>query len=211
MKSQMSIEFITGLSIMLFIYALTFSVYSNYTEKDITLDEQLQQKCYTVSNYIDSAVIGRENFSLNASLPYFIEGKNYSVYIGNDSTITVYVEDILFACSANSQDIKPLTLDGGKISITNINKTIFISRLDTTKLTYSLGESVNLSGRYFVGNVTLNILNEGVTEPGYPKTVEVTNYSFNEAFTPSGIGTYTITAKDTIQKNLNAEREIKIV
>ena len=69
MKSQMSLEFLAGVVIILFIYVTTISAFSHYMQKDILESESGKQVCYTIATGIDSAVIGGNNFTLNITLP----------------------------------------------------------------------------------------------------------------------------------------------
>ncbi|HDQ60008.1 MAG TPA: hypothetical protein ENN30_02335 [Candidatus Woesearchaeota archaeon] len=212
MKSQISIEFITGVAIMLFIFALTLFSYSGYTEEDITISEQMQQICYTVSSYVDSAVIGRGNFFLNGTLPYKAAGKDYFVVIENDSFVTVNTKTMIFACSINTQNITSVYMDGGDFSMANLNNTIYVSRLVSYKTEYAPGEEITVEGGYFLTNVTLDIrLKQGPSLAGYPKEKTLSEMEFSETFNINQKGTYEIIAYDSKYKDLNAKREILII
>jgi len=204
-------EFLTGVTILLFIYALTISVYQGYLTTDFTVKEKMQQFCYTVATYVDSALIGGNNFSLNATLPYYLKEKEYKVKITDDSLVNVEYENKLFSCSINTQNITEIDIDGGDFSLFHINNMIYVARLLTNKLIYVEGEDIMINGKYFITQVTIDVKRNGSSISGYPKTINLTGGEFNETLTNAAKGNYEITCFDNKYKNLNAKREIKVI
>ena len=133
MKSQMSLEFLAGVAIILFIYVVTISTFSNYMQKDVLESESGKQVCYKMAMGIDSAVIGGNNFTLNLTLPNKVENKNYVLFTTPGSSyITVDWNDGLFSCTITTQNITATTINStnlSKISITNLNGKVYISQI----------------------------------------------------------------------------------
>ncbi|MCD6575949.1 MAG: hypothetical protein J7K73_02200 [Nanoarchaeota archaeon] len=211
MKSQMSIEFLTGVVIILFIYVITISVFSNYAQTDLLESEIGKQICYRVSLGIDSGVIGGENFALNLTMPYGINGKNYTIYTTPDKAlVTVEWDGGIFSCTTTTQNVSEVRFTPCKFSVNNINRTIYLSTLSTNKDVYSIGETVEMRGEDFLTNVTLKIFDKG-SNIIYSNTLQTTDSTFTDTWQPNQKGEFRIVATDNYYKTLNAERVIYVV
>ena len=213
MKAQISIEFLTGVAVMLFIYVTTIGIYSSYAQTDIIESEIAQEICYRVATGVSSAVIGGNGFTVNISLPYRIQANNYNaVIISNQSLVTVDWKNGLFACSIVSQNVTGKFVYPGKFSANNINSVVYITSVTTDDLTYVPGETVKISGGYFLNNTIVNVINEQkISMPGYPKIVLATNHEFNDTWIAGAPGLYVISGTDTVKKSLYGERVIEVI
>ena len=213
MRSQISIEFMTGVAVMLFIYVTTIGIYSSYAQTNMIENEVAQEICYRVSTGVSSAVIGGNGFAINISLPYRIQTNNYNaVIISNQSLVTVDWKNGLFACSIISQNVTGKWVYPGKFSANNINAIVYITSITTDDLTYAPGETVKISGGYFLNNTIVNVVNEqGIPMSGYPKLVLTTNHEFNDTWIAGAPGLYTVSGTDTAKKSLYGERIIEVI
>jgi hypothetical protein len=213
MRSQISIEFMTGVAVMLFIYVVTIGLYSSYVQTDMIESEISQEICYIVANGVNSAVIGGNGFANNISLPYRIYGHNYNtIIISNSSTVTVDWGSGIRACSIISQNITGKWVYPGKFSASNINDTVYITSVQTDKLTYTEGENVHISGGYFLNDVKVNVVNYNQNSlPGYPRTLPIINNEFSDNWQATQKGLYTVSGVDTVQKTLYGERIIEVI
>ncbi len=209
MKAQISIEFIMGVAVLLFIYTFALGIFSNYSQQDIMQSEKIKQLCYTISSAIDSASIGGDGFAVNTTLPKNANSGEYTISILNSSIVSVDWEDQVFACSTTTQSVTPLAFSSGKFSAVNINKTVYISAIQTNS-TYNAGENIEINGMCFLGNVSLAITDSSGNDI-LNVNVTTTNNSFSYNWTPISKGEYTIYARDTIYKNLNAKKDITIL
>ena len=208
MKAQISIEFIVGVVILLFIYTFALGIFSNYSQHNIMQSERIKQLCYTVTSAIDSASIGGSGFAVNTTLAKSIGPGDYTISISNKSIVSVDWDDQLFACSTTTQNVTPLSFTQNKFSAVNINGTVYISAIQTNS-TYELGEKIGIVGRYFLGNVSLTITNSSGKNV-ITAEIENVNNSFFYNWTPSSKGEYKVYATDTLYKNLNAEKDITV-
>jgi hypothetical protein len=213
MRAQISIEFMTGVAVMLFIYVTTIGIYSSYAQTDMIESELGQEICYRVATGVSSAVIGGNGFAINISLPYRIQANNYNaIIISNQSIITVDWKSGEFACSIISQNVTGKWVYPGKFSANNINEIVYITSVTTDNLTYSPGEPVKISGGYFLNNTLVNIVNiQGVSMLGYPKIVLTINHEFNDTWTAGAPGLYIVSGTDTVKKSLYGERVIEVI
>lgn len=213
MKSQVSLEFLIGVGFLLIIYIATIGAFSYFSQNRLIEKEDIQQACYTVSTGIDSATIGGEGFSMNVTMPYVFdkEGNFLTIIVNSQaSIIDVISPKTMFSCSIISQNVTNLTMYAGKFSLNNINKTIYISAVLTDKLYYNVGETVHINGSYYLNNVSLTILHDGVPIPGYPKEIKTINNSFSDTFVPNKAGRYIIKVNDISKPTFYAEREIDV-
>ncbi len=211
MKSQMSIEFLIGVTIILIIYVATIGVFSNYTQTNVVESEMGKQVCYTLSTGVSSAVIGGDNIALNITLPEKISNKNYHVYVvpGNESTITIDWGDGISSCTLTTQNVTKLNFTPCKLSINNLNGTVYISTLSTENETYPIGNDVLIVGKYFLTNVSLSISkNNSII---INETLPTSNGEFNYTFHTTSTGTYLIKAYDENYKTLNSEKTIYVI
>ncbi|MCD6547382.1 MAG: hypothetical protein J7K22_02405 [Nanoarchaeota archaeon] len=210
MKSQISIEFITGVTILLFIYAVTIGVFSSYTQHNIIETEGGRQACYIISTGIDSAVIGGNNFAINITLPYYIENNEYTILVNNDSRITIDWDKGISSCTITTQNITKALFKPCKISINNINQTIFISYLDL-KNKYNLGDEINITGKYYFSNISLTIKDENNNIlNGFPKEIETQNNEFSYIWIPDKKGEYIIEVKDVEYPTFCSQKKVII-
>jgi len=210
MKSQMSIEFLVGVIIILIIYIITLPTFSKYIQTNIVESESGKQICYTVSSAIDSAVIGGNNFSLNITLPNKIDGKDYKIFTTPPSSyITVDWGDGIFTCSITTQNIVKVIFNPCKVSVSNINNTIYISTVYTNGSSYNLGDTVNIYGGFYISNASLKIFNENGTAV-LNKTITPVNHTFVESWNPTSKGKFIIKVEDEIYKTLNSEKIIYV-
>lgn len=77
MKSQISLEFMVGVVILLIIYVAAISFFSNYTRTELVGNELAKQICYKISTSMDSTIIGGTNFTINVTLPEKLENDEY--------------------------------------------------------------------------------------------------------------------------------------
>ena len=206
----MSIEFLVGVVIILVIYMITLPTFSRYMQTNIVESEGGKQVCYLVSSAIDSAVIGGNNFSLNLSIPDKIENKEYNIFTTPYSSyITVDWGEGIFTCSVTTQNITEVKFKPCKLSISDINNTIYISTVYTDKPSYKLGEVVNIYGGFYISNISLKIFNEDGTAV-LNKTVVPTDNTFNESWNPTSKGRFIIQTVDETYKTLNSEKTIYV-
>ncbi len=212
MKSQISIEFLVGVVIILFIYTITISAFGSYTQNTMLTSEVGRQVCYMITTGIDAAVIGGNNFAINVSIPYFIENKDYSILINetNSALVTIDWGDGLFACSTTTQNITSLLFTPCKFSINNLNGKLYLSTITTEKTKYNLGEQINISGAYYISNVSLKILDSADVVVDN-NILPLTNNKFNYSWTPTSSGAYKIIVYDNTYKTLNSEKEIYVI
>lgn len=205
-KAQFSLEFITGVSVMLIVYVLAIGAYSYYTENNIIEDSFSEHICYNIANAIDAAVIGRDGFSLNISVPYRVYIKELTgVKITNNFTLTVGWEDEISACSLVTNDITNITVYGGKSSATNIGGKIYVTSMYTNTTEASVGETVKINASYVKGSRAVVIIkNETDTITSLP----VSWYQEN-ANQSSTTGTWT-GAANTIDGDFNTPGYVTI-
>ncbi len=220
MKSQMSIEFLTGVVILLLIYVVTISVFSNYIQTGIIPAERGKQICYRITNDVNSALIGGSGFTINSSIPYTINGDEYFAFINplNSSLLTIDWGDSQFSCSMNTQEVSIIFFKPCDFSVNNVDENIILSTVSSDKLEYEVGENVEIYGGVYLTNVNLLILNED-NEVLKNETLDLKNISFGEIESDKGFrynwtaeeeGKINIIASDIEYKNLYAERIIYI-
>ncbi len=221
MKSQISIEFMVGVMIILMIYVATISVFSNYLQTRTVYDERGKQICYTITNAVNSAVIGGDGFFSNLTLPREIGGADYFAFVNplNTSLITVDWEGGLFSCSMSTQAVSVILFKPSKLTVSNIEDEIYLSTVSTDKRIYEKNSEIEIFGGVFLSDVLIKIYNENgevVNEIELELSENnITNMPMNNTFiytwTTDVAGTYIITASDTEYKNLYAERFIYVV
>ncbi len=81
MKSQIGIEFLMGVTILLIVYIGSIGFFSQYAQTQLIETELAKQVCYKISTGLDSAVVGGSNFIINQTLPDNIEGNEYNFRI----------------------------------------------------------------------------------------------------------------------------------
>jgi len=212
MKAQISIEFMIGVMFLLVVYIAAISGFSTFANTNIIQDEAAKQVCYTVSSAISSADIGGSGFSMNESIPYKIgTSYEYSVTVLNKSNVDIDWPNGFFSCSMVTQNVTIITMYAGKFSLNNVNGTVYISTINTDKLSYNLSETVHTNGIYFFNNVSLKVYNNGVLVLGYPITIQSMNNNFSYNFVPTIAGHYTIKVNDITMVTFYAEREFDVI
>jgi hypothetical protein len=212
MTSQIGLEFMVGITILLLIYVVTMVVFSHYAQYSVVASEQSKQVCYTIASAIDSAAIGGDGFASKVTIPYKIDSKDFTIFVSNTSTVTVDWGKNIFACSVITQNITEVTFEPNLFSVINVNSTIHLGVIRTDKQVYNLNETVHINGSHYLGNVTLVIAyKNGSVLEGYPKNVAVVDNIFYYNWTPNLSGNYELNAVDTIYKNLNSRKDIEIV
>lgn len=211
-KSQVGIEFLTGVTILLIIYGVTLTVYNLNFRVPIVQNEKGKQVCYTISEGIDSAIIGGDGFAMNLSLPDMIDSQDYFVMITNNSLITIDWNKSEFACSVTSQSVEDMTFNPCRLSIINIGGIVYVGMVETDKKVYSFGEDITISGEYYY-DPTVSVFYENNSYAGgenVPLPIETWDftYIFGDDLPP---GKYRIFVSDGLYKNLNAETWIDIV
>lgn len=213
MKAQISIEFLTGVAIILGLYLGILGLYSHFSQGIMMEKETAKELCYILATAINTCAVGGDGFTANYTIPYKLgRTTDYFFMVLNESTITVDWPDGLYACSIITQNVTTGKIVAGKISINNINDQVIISSIYTEEKEYNLGDSINITGYYFEGNVTLKIEDEnGNLVSGYPKILRTTtDGAFQDIFTPSAQGKYKIIAVSINNSNMYAEREIEV-
>ncbi len=220
MKSQMSIEFLTGVVILLIIYIATISIFSNYLQTNIIPAEKGKQVCYSITNNVNSALIGGDGFTVNASMPNNINGEGYLVFVSpiDSSLLTVDWGDSQFACSMNTQDISVIFFRPCCFSVNNIGGDIIISTVSSDKSEYKIGEVVEIYGGVYLTDVNLLIYDadENILE-NQTLGLEImvlgnieAEGSFTYEWEAEQAGEIRITATDAEYKNLYSERIIYV-
>lgn len=208
MKAQISIEFIVGVAVLLFIYTFALGIFSSYSQQDIVMSEKTKQVCYTVASTIDSASIGGSGFSLNATIPKNEDSGDYAITV-NNSIVSVDSGKRIFSCSTTTQSVMPLQFGSEKFSATNINGTVYISAIQANS-TCKSGKVLPIKGAYFLGNVSLTIINASGSVALHVNA-ETSNNTFYYNWTPASKGEYSIIASDTAYKNLNSKKVIVVL
>jgi hypothetical protein len=212
MKSQVSIEFLISVTILLLIYVATLAIYDIYFKVPILETETGKQACYTVLNGIDAVVVGGDGFATNVSLPDQIAKNDYLVFISNRSIITVDWNKSEFACSITTQSVSNIIFRSCRFSVINLNGTVYLGTLNLNQSEYPAGEAMYFSGSYYFGNVSLSIFySNGSLLSGYPINLETSDNIFEYSWTPSMTGRFKIVAQDSIYKNLNSDKWVEIV
>lgn len=212
MKSQISIEFLVGVMFLLMIYVVSLSGFSSFAKTQMLQSESAREVCYVVSSAISSADTGGDGFSMNSTLPYKLDNEyNFFVIVLNKSSVDINWPSGFFSCSMITQNVTDIVMYSGKFSLSNINRTIYISSVSTDKLLYSLGQQVKVNGTYYINNVSLALyLNDAIVS-GYPVTVATVNNTFSYTTTPSASGHYKIKVNDINITTFYAEREFDVV
>jgi hypothetical protein len=212
MKSQVSVEFLVSVAVLLIIYGVTLSVYNLYFKVPVLETEAGRQVCYTALNGIDAAVMGGDGFATNVSLPLKIDSNEYFVFITNRSIITVDWNKSEFVCSITTQAVSDTWFKPCRFSVLNLNGTVYLGTVSTDKTEYLAGETVIINGSYYIGNITLTIRHENNTlVGGYPINITTTNNMFSHNWNSTPRGRFKIYVQDSLYKNLNSERDIEIL
>lgn len=209
MKSQISIEFLTGVSILLLIYIIVLGSFGSFTQSNVIAGERGKQMCYSTATTIESAAIGGSGFALNSTIASNI-GNDYLVNITNSSLLSASWDTGIFACSITTQNIQQSMIYPGTLSVINLNETLYVASITTDENVYANGETIFINGSYFINDVNITVSTNSTPISGYPKLVSVTNGFFNDSFTANLTGIHTITAVDSVQKNLYSSRIINI-
>lgn len=210
MKSQVSMEFLTGVAVMLFIYALVIGLFGSQVQTPMVKNELGRQICYSVARTIDSASSGGAGFSARNTLPQTINGDYYWVLVSNDSLVSVYWDDKVTACSISTQNITKNEFYSCSFAVMNTGNSLVVSAVWTDKLIYNLGENITINGGYFPSNASLKAYNETNVLLG-PIMIVPENGFFEYVWSVSSPGEYTIYAEDPEQKSLNSKTEIIII
>jgi hypothetical protein len=130
MKSQVSLEFLTGVILLLLIYLIVVPTFSKYLQSNVVESESGKEVCYTMATGIDSAVIGGNNFTINITLPSSIDGKNYTLTTKEGTSyLTVDWNDGLFSCTTTTQNVTTTTINYTNVEIKNVNGKIIINEV----------------------------------------------------------------------------------
>jgi hypothetical protein len=210
MRSQIGIEFLSGITILLFIYVITISAFGSYSSTTLIDDEEAHEVCYAISRGINSAVIGGSGFGANITLPASINQKPYNVVISANNTVTVSWEDKISACTITTRNVTTVAVYPSKISINNVRDRIYVTGIATDKDKYNLGETTELNGTYFINNATLSVAYANGTLFLNSTNYTTTNGFFEQNLTlPRGI--LIINAHDSIYKTLSAQKDVQVI
>jgi len=129
-KSQVSLEFLFAIGIVLFIFILILAFNFERKGQVRKLNDQtsLQSECFKLSSSITSAYIAGEGFNLTTEIKY-----NATVF-ADDRTATFENNDIHVYCSFPINSVtnsitKNFEIIKGDINIQNINQTVVIKNV----------------------------------------------------------------------------------
>jgi len=214
-RAQISLEFITGVTIMLTIYVLTIGTYSWYTENKIIEQSFAEHICYKFSEGVDAAVIGGDGFSINISVPSKIYADVLNgIIVSNNFTTTVDWDSGIAACSIVTGNITGIWVYSGKISATNIDGMIYLTSINTDKLEYVIGDSVDIDAGYIKGssaNIVVYYSNGTLLLDSAAIVPSGNEVSYTWDTTETAKDVYTISVMDNEYKNLNARKEISVI
>ena len=210
MKSQVSMEFLTGVAVMLFIYAVVLGVFSSYIHEPMVKNELGRQVCYSVARTIDSVSSGGAGFSARNSLPQTISGDYYEVLVSNDSLVSVYWADKVTACAISTQNITMTVFNSCTFAAKNTGTEIIVSAVSTEKIVYKLDEEIAIQGGYFPSDVLLQITNSE-DDLILNETIVPIDGFFVYNWNASAKDTHVIYAEDKEQKSLNSNTEVIII
>jgi hypothetical protein len=214
-RAQISMEFITGITVMLVIYVLAVGAYSYYTENNIIEDVFAEHICYGISEGVDSAVIGGNGFSINMTIPYRIYNDDITgVLVTTNHTLTVDWESGIAACSIITNNITDIWMYSGGVSATNIDETIYVTSIWTDKSYYDESDLVYINSSHILGSTAkIEITDESGSAVYTNSSVPVSSNIAKDIWDTSGQSSeqYTVSIIDNDYKNLNAQKEIRIV
>lgn len=129
-KSQVSLEFLFALGIVLFVFILilAFNFQRKIDLRDLNDYVELKSDCFKLSNSITSAYISGEGFNLTTKIEY-----NASVF-ADDKIANFESDDVSVQCSFPINHVtnttkKNFNLKKGSINIQNVNNTVVVKNV----------------------------------------------------------------------------------